>query len=219
MTPAVTHSTREQRAALWFVATVGTLSLFFGGAYLWRHMARPFAINYVGPRFLLGSEQEARDIAAARAADTDSDTVSDYDEREIYGTNPYLADTDGDGADDATEITAGGDPLCAPDDTRCRAEDIDAARPTTVDAGAFTEGAAQASEGLTNAQQILQEISSATPAQVRAMLKDSGATDEELAAMSDEEVMALYSSALAQFSESGGWNAMLQTEGGEPATP
>ena len=37
-------------------------------------------------------------------ADTDGDGISDYDEIHIYGTNATLADTDGDGIDDYTEI-------------------------------------------------------------------------------------------------------------------
>jgi hypothetical protein len=33
------------------------------------------------------------------------------DERRTYGTDPFLADTDGDGAPDGAEVTAGSDPL------------------------------------------------------------------------------------------------------------
>lgn len=43
-------------------------------------------------------------------ADTDGDTLGDGDEVNSYGTSPVLADTDGDEFDDAVEITAGSDP-------------------------------------------------------------------------------------------------------------
>lgn len=43
--------------------------------------------------------------------DSDSDGVSDYDERTLYKTNPNSADTDGDGFIDGLEIESGYDPL------------------------------------------------------------------------------------------------------------
>ena len=39
-----------------------------------------------------------------RAADTDADTLSDYDEAYVYLTNPSLADSDNDGLSDAAEV-------------------------------------------------------------------------------------------------------------------
>lgn len=43
-------------------------------------------------------------------ADTDGDTLPDGDEVNIYATSPLLADTDSDGFDDAVELDAGSDP-------------------------------------------------------------------------------------------------------------
>jgi len=42
--------------------------------------------------------------------DSDNDGVSDYDEIQVYGTNPFVADTDGDGYIDGVEIALGYDP-------------------------------------------------------------------------------------------------------------
>lgn len=41
--------------------------------------------------------------------DTDSDGLSDIDELQIYGTEPNIADTDGDRLDDGIEVTYWGD--------------------------------------------------------------------------------------------------------------
>lgn len=43
--------------------------------------------------------------------DDDNDTLTDLDEINVYGTNPFLPDTDGDGFTDPVEIAAGSDPV------------------------------------------------------------------------------------------------------------
>lgn len=43
--------------------------------------------------------------------DTDKDGISDYDEINLYGTNPDISDTDNDGVTDGVEIMRGFDPL------------------------------------------------------------------------------------------------------------
>ena len=45
--------------------------------------------------------------------DSDYDFLSDYDETNIYKTNPLVADTDGDGVVDGTEVSNGSNPLTA----------------------------------------------------------------------------------------------------------
>jgi len=49
-----------------------------------------------------------RDLAPI--ADHDDDGLTDADERNVYGSSPYDPDTDGDGATDGGEVTAGTDP-------------------------------------------------------------------------------------------------------------
>jgi hypothetical protein len=46
-----------------------------------------------------------------RPNDRDSDGLSDADETSIYGTDPGVADADGDGPDDGQEVFDGTDPL------------------------------------------------------------------------------------------------------------
>lgn len=49
-------------------------------------------------------------VGGAVLNDSDKDGVSDYDEINLYKTNPYTADTDGDGYTDGVEITKGFNP-------------------------------------------------------------------------------------------------------------
>ena len=50
------------------------------------------------------------------ASDTDSDGLSDSDERFVYGTNPALDDTDGDGLSDGAEVAMGINPVSTDSD-------------------------------------------------------------------------------------------------------
>jgi hypothetical protein len=47
-----------------------------------------------------------------RAQDSDQDGLTDYEELRVYGTSPFIADTDSDKIADADEVKAGGDPNC-----------------------------------------------------------------------------------------------------------
>lgn len=63
---------------------------------------------------LLGGVFAVRGAVAARAGDRpdrDFDGLYDDDETDVYGTNPDVADTDGDGPDDGQEVYDGTDPL------------------------------------------------------------------------------------------------------------
>jgi hypothetical protein len=49
-------------------------------------------------------------MGSAVSTDSDMDGITDYDEVHLYKTNPFAADTDGDGYIDSAEITLGLDP-------------------------------------------------------------------------------------------------------------
>lgn len=59
--------------------------------------------------FLLGFSFVAPPVAAQ--ADADGDGLFDPDETGVYGTNPYVFDTDGDGIGDGEEVYYGTNPL------------------------------------------------------------------------------------------------------------
>ena len=54
---------------------------------------------------------------ASAETDSDGDGISDRDETFLFGTDFKIADTDGDGIDDGTEILSGTDPLDADEDS------------------------------------------------------------------------------------------------------
>lgn len=59
----------------------------------------------------LNNAEEVHHSTNALFYDTDHDSLSDYDEINIYRTDPLCADTDGDGVTDGDEIAIGTDPL------------------------------------------------------------------------------------------------------------
>ncbi len=113
---------------------------------------------------------EGTDVAALKARDTDGDGLSDYDELYLYHTSPYLKDTDSDGIDDKTEVQNGTDPTCAQGQT---------CTPTTLN------GTGSATPGLGGTQPP-------TADQIRAFLKNNGATDQQLSKYDDATLLKLY---------------------------
>lgn len=55
---------------------------------------------------------DQNDLLGLKQKDTDNDGLNDYDELYVYGTSPYLPDTDSDGFDDKREIDTNQDPNC-----------------------------------------------------------------------------------------------------------
>ncbi|MDP2306557.1 MAG: putative metal-binding motif-containing protein [Pseudomonadota bacterium] len=74
------------------------------------------AAAYPGATELPNGRDEDCDDRADDGLDTDGDGLDDYDEREVYGTDPLLADTDGGGVGDGAELANGTDPLEPGDD-------------------------------------------------------------------------------------------------------
>lgn len=117
-----------------------------------------------------------------RITDTDTDSISDWDELNTYGTSPYLADSDSDGLSDAEEIKAGNDPNC-PQGKICGTSDLPAA--SLVAPG---EPAAPAPSAAAGSQISPEEFNSLTPDEIRAVLKQGGVTDEQLQNASDKDL-------------------------------
>lgn len=124
-------------------------------------------------------------LVAQNKLDTDKDGLSDYEETNVYGTSPYLADTDSDGYDDKKEIAGGHDPLC-PTLDNCR-----------VDWTGKTENSANANNSNTS-EQILsteewQALNNLSASEVRKLLISEGQiSEEELSAIDDATLMQIY---------------------------
>jgi len=135
------------------------------------------------------------DLLGLKEKDTDQDGLSNYDELYLYGSSPYIQDTDSDGINDQKEVAAGGDPTC-PEGQNCFA---------------FWNPETPQNAAADNSSLSTGQISSV---QLRQTLKQAGMTDEELAQFSDEDLLQLYQQALAGM-QSG--NTQAETSAVTPA--
>lgn len=190
------HLTREERVAFGFIAACGVGAVLFGGLSFFSNVKKPFLISYTGPRYVTSAEKESEQTALQRITDTDEDGISDYDELNIFATSPYIKDTDSDGRADGAEILEGGDPNCALGKTCVSSELIQSGA-----SAAFLESQVpQAPETIETPtlEEAIGALQGLSVEDVRLMLGESGIEADQLAQLSDEEVMALYQDAVNQ---------------------
>lgn len=155
------------------------------------------------------SDELSSDNLELKNKDTDKDSLTDWDELFIYATSPYLEDTDGDGLTDYEEIvTYKTNPTC-PEGQTC--------------SGTLTQGDSQnviSNESelgslydvLSGLDEMGEEINTSTatstiatsstdinPAQLRSLLLENGFSQEDLNAVSDEDLLKIYSQVSTEF--------------------
>ncbi|MBU2576047.1 thrombospondin type 3 repeat-containing protein [Patescibacteria group bacterium] len=140
----------------------------------------------------------ALEDAKMRVLDTDEDGLSDWQETNVYGTSLYLADTDSDGINDAQEIARGTDPNCA-EGKICGSGIIGAVEEAQSSFAEAMEDEYKTdalivdfSEDSQAAMAALEQGTVPTPAQIRALLRDSGISEEQVDLATDEELLQLF---------------------------
>lgn len=163
------------------VGAVGVVTLILGIWQIRNAIYIPLPQNSASANTNTSNEALLDDVALQdqllKTKDTDSDSLSDYDELNIYRTSAYLNDTDSDGITDNLEIQQGADPLCAKGSTCTPVQFIspggaDSTNPTSAPAP--------------------------TASEVRKLLKSQGATDADLAKYDDATLIELYNQVAGQ---------------------
>jgi hypothetical protein len=156
---------------------------------------------------------------ADKDKDTDTDGLSDWEEKNVHNTSPYLEDTDGDGLSDKKEVEKGGNPNC-PEGRKCGDSEEDIApqkennfgldkntQGTIVDPTATSTLSASSTQGGLEAQdvsaenvdqELLKEImeGNADPDKLRQVLTEAGMGQEILEQISDEQLIESYKQSL-----------------------
>lgn len=127
--------------------------------------------NVSATNTLANASPDSPEVQTLRQKDTDGDGLSDYDELYIYHTSPYLKDTDSDGDNDGTEVKAGKDPL---------------------DKMPGRQGSGLASTQTNTSSTTSGGVASPSASDIRAFLKQQGASDTLLNKYDDATLLKLY---------------------------
>jgi len=143
--------------------------------------------------------------------DSDNDGLLNWEETEKHGTSPYLEDTDADGYTDKEEVDSNNDPNC-PRGEDCYRQEVVEDEEEEVKVNVSEEiDIPKAPSNLgsdmgLNTDNLNIEDSSvqgimggkASPDELREMLRQAGIDEAMLGAVSDEELMQVYSETLSQ---------------------
>lgn len=158
------------------IALTGAMGLVGGFRQIRAQLLDPF--NSAGSS--VGSS--ARQVAQ----DTDGDGLTDEQELQVYGTSPYVPDSDSDGTSDGQEVAAGASPTCAGATCDVLAQ-TGAAVSAPVAAATTTAGATVPAE--------------ATPEQLRQLLIEAGLDTAQVQQLTDDELRAAWNAAVQQASQ------------------
>ena len=191
---------KNQKIAAASLAVFAVLIIVLWVAQLRNNIYGPFNAP-AGNRAAIVAENSDE---ALKAKDTDGDSLSDYDELNLYNTSPYLADTDSDGFKDGEEIKNNADPNC-PAGRDCAAGLLDNAPASGAPAetndtlnsllnqfGAADQGAAPAD---LNSDQ-LNALKNIDAVSLRQLLIQQGMPKETLDKISDADLMKSYQETL-----------------------
>ena len=183
---------KNQKIALIVLAVFVLFLMVAWSIQFKRSLTEPFAYKG-GDSQVDTTENAAVTDADLKNKDTDGDSLSDWDELNVYKTSPYLEDSDGDGTKDGDEIKAGADPNC-PEGKTCS---------TTVPSGENTQ-ASNTPSLLTGNQLDLSSVSSSDvelqaliqgesdPGKIRKLLLDAGMDKNVLSQISDADLVSSY---------------------------
>lgn len=199
-------SVKARRLKIVSLSFLMFLIVFFGLWQLWIKVVDPFKYPEENNALIL-------DSSVTEQGDVDGDGLSDYDETFVYGTSPYLEDTDSDGILDNEELARGSDPNC-PQGTDCSLtsgyylqEDNSLQTENNLDTGdeqiGVDNGLGDVSLPDDVSQERLEQIMSGDieVSELRAVLIESGMDAELLAQISDEDLLLSYQEVLNNSNE------------------
>src|SRR3989338_6024597 len=175
------------------IGLLGISALVLGTLQIQKGIKGPFQKN-------IASEKDKRNdldlkqvdkLTELQKKDTDKDGLNDFIELYNSRTSPYLRDSDSDGIDDKTEIDQGIDPNC-PKGQDCG---LPVATPANLNIGNTNE-----TVKFTNAPSLNQASDALSgnlpPAELRKILISSGAPENTINGLSDDELVKLYKEVL-----------------------
>ncbi|MDD4901700.1 MAG: hypothetical protein PHE24_01035 [Patescibacteria group bacterium] len=183
---------KRQKLALAGLTVFGILLVGIWLLKLNSEIVGPLSYYYSPDNYASTTVQDAAD--KLKSQDTDGDGLSDWDELNVYGTSPYLADSDSDGIADGVEIKNGTDPNC-PQGKICNSVLPVSVSSTIPTIGQLGAGQSAASSSQLEMINLLTGGSDA--ATLRNLLLQAGVDKASLDQISDEDLMKNYQALVA----------------------
>ncbi len=161
---------------------MGASALALGIMNTGKNISEPMRAD---PAVTAAMEAALNGQAIDKTKDTDGDGLSDYDELNIYHTSPYIKDSDSDGKSDGDEVKNNTDPNCP--------EGKDCGVPAPI-------GNANTGGSLLNLPIEETPVAGGAAemaAEIRALLKQQGVSDEMLASFDDQALIDMYNESAA----------------------
>ncbi len=177
--------TSQQKISVLGLGVFAIAAITLGLLHINQGIIRPITPDTADDTLEVSKElAEDTTYAELSSKDTDNDGLNDYEELHVFGTSPYLTDTDGDDLDDAVEIQSGGDPNC----------------PTGRTCGAVIEGSTSGNSGVVDsidpaASYGAQDME---PDTLRKLLAEMGFPSEQITSLSDDQIVQIFEQALVE---------------------
>lgn len=173
---------RQQKIAVVFLAFVSIAIIIIWALQFNSQVYKPFKV----PK---GSNIISATTTDTNLIDSDGDTLTDYEEANIYKTSAYLEDSDSDGINDDKEVIQGTNPNCPTGQNCGLSENL-----PTATTSPSAEQTSSTNSNISDPTQV-------TPTMLRQVLLQSGYDQATLDKISDEEIMKSYQEALKTQSE------------------
>lgn len=176
---------KQKKKIVWVFLLFSIAILFLAFWYYKTQVLEgPLTINIsdeLKKQILIDAEVDnAKTLEELKNSDTDQDGLNDYQEKYQFNTSMFLADTDSDGYSDEEEVRTGNDPLCP------TGQDCNLLRLITPN----TKIAEVIDSIDLNGDLTLQE---AAVAEFRKFLLDNGFAQSEVDALSDDDLLYIFS--------------------------
>ncbi len=209
--------TKEQKFSVCILAVCGLLALGFSAWKVTARITDPFLVpksELTRIKEIIGSTPQ-EDEARLKRIDTDGDSLSDWDEINLFKTNPNLKDSCGDGITDNIRVATGKNMQCAlttvgieqttDSMTSNPIQSLDSQilgdSPGNVASGTADMASVQPQAPTVSAS--LEQVLPRDPKAIREVLK--GKVDQtKLDALSDEQLLQLFDEAMAVQNKSNG---------------
>ena len=199
--PTENGLSKEQKIGFILLSAFAILTIGLGVLQIRNTMYGHFALNNQIPNVL---KEQVNTVDALRFRDTDRDGLNDFDELYVYGTSPYLNDTDSDGILDGEEVGRGLNPNCFEGADCSLTPEAVAVDNIPVDESLIMP-----------AEQPAMELDRAIqdPVQIRKMLIDANVSEDVVNKFSDADLMKMVTDIMNPSSTVNNLNTSVTTNG------